>query len=50
MFEHAFVACAVAVLILACAGCVANIAGNQTETGNVRGFVRKWRTRHDAHL
>ncbi len=25
----------------------AAIAGKQIENGNVRGFVRKWRTRHD---
>lgn len=28
----------------------AAIAGKQTENGNVRGFVRKWRTRHDSNV
>jgi site-specific DNA recombinase len=28
----------------------AAIAGKQIENGNVRGFVRKWRTRHDSNL
>ena len=26
------------------------IAGRQTQTGHVRGFVRKWRTRHDSNV
>ena len=26
------------------------IAGRQTQAGNVRGFVRKWRTRHDSNV
>ena len=26
------------------------IAGFQTQAGNVRGFVRKWRTRHDSNV
>ena len=26
------------------------IAGKQNENGNVRGFVRKWRTRHDSNV
>ena len=26
------------------------IAGKQTANGNVRGFVRKWRTRHDSNV
>ena len=26
----------------------AAIAGKQIENGNIRGFVRKWRTRHEA--
>ena len=28
----------------------AAIAGKQTENGNVRGFVRKWRARHDSNV
>ena len=28
----------------------AAVAGKQTENGNVRGFVRKWRTRHDSNV
>ena len=28
----------------------AAIVGKQTENGNVRGFVRKWRTRHDSNV
>jgi len=28
----------------------AAIAGKQTENGNLRGFVRKWRTRHDSNV
>jgi site-specific DNA recombinase len=28
----------------------AAIAGRQTENGNVRGFVRKWRARHDSNV
>ena len=28
----------------------AAIAGKQTENGNVRGFIRKWRTRHDSNV
>ena len=28
----------------------AAIAGKQTENGNVRGFVRKWRTRRDSNV
>jgi hypothetical protein len=28
----------------------AAIAGKQIENGNVRGFVRKWRTRHDSNV
>ncbi|WP_309774348.1 recombinase family protein [Nitrobacter vulgaris] len=28
----------------------AAIAGKQTENGSVRGFVRKWRTRHDSNV
>ena len=50
MFEHAFVGYGVAVVILACVGCLANVAGIQTENRNVRGFVRKWRTRHDSNV
>jgi hypothetical protein len=26
------------------------IAGKQTANENVRGFVRKWRTRHDSNV
>jgi site-specific DNA recombinase len=28
----------------------AAIAGKQTENGNVRGFVRKWRARNDSNV
>ena len=28
----------------------AAIAGKQTENGNLLGFVRKWRTRHDSNV